>query len=374
MSTIYPEKLTPHQASLDIKEFWRTLVQQRYLIFLSIAIALVISITLSLLTKPIYRATTVIEIERQLANVTGIGALNADDPRDNRDFYQTQYELIKSRSIAKEVIDKLNLAKEMQPSGLKANIKNLLGLKSEPDYEGIFIEGITVEPVNTSRLVRVSYDAGSPQQATLIVNTLAEVFVQSNLKRSARTAESARTTLMQQLDKIKADLKISQQELADFSNEHAYINGKPQEVFKKEKLLEQLDETLKEIQTLRSKKANAENDKDNEDDEKALSDIESELNIAVKKEQNLRVEISKLEGDINSNKNNNLQYEALQEAMKTSKVAYSNLQQKLKNINIAGGYSASHFIVVDKAVPPRKKHRPNILLNMIFGTLLGGLL
>jgi len=372
MSNIYPEKLTPHQASLDIKEFWRTLVQQRYLIFLSIAIALVISITISLLTKPIYRATTVIEIERQLANVTGIGALNADDPRDNRDFYQTQYELIKSRSIAKEVIEKLNLSQNMQPSGLKASIKNLLGLKSEPDYEGIFIEGITVEPVNTSRLVRVSYDAGSPQQATLIVNTLADVFVQSNLKRSARTAESARTTLMRQLDKVKADLKISQQELADFSNEHAYINGKPQEVFKKEKLLEQLDETLKEIQTLKSKKANAENEDDT--DNKTLDEIDSDLNIAVKKEQNLRVEISKLEDAINNNKNNNLEYDALQEAMKTSKVAYSNLQQRLKNINIAGGYSASHFIVVDKAVPPRKKHRPNILLNMIFGTLLGGLM
>jgi succinoglycan biosynthesis transport protein ExoP len=372
MSTIYPEKLTPHQASLDIKEFWRTLVQQRYLIFLSIAIALVISITISLLTKPIYRATTVIEIERQLANVTGIGALNADDPRDNRDFYQTQYELIKSRSIAKEVIEKLNLVQSMQPSGLKTNIKNLLGLKSELDYEGIFIEGITVEPVNTSRLVRISYDAGSPQQATLIVNTLADVFVQSNLKRSARTAESARTTLMQQLDKVKADLKIAQQELADFSNEHAYINGKPQEVFKKEKLLEQLDETLKEIQTLKSKKANAENESDTDD--KTLDEIDSDLKVAVKKEQNLRVEISKLEDAINSNKNNNLQYDALQEAMKTSKVAYSNLQQKLKNINIAGGYSASHFIIVDKAVPPRKKHRPNILLNMIFGTLLGGLI
>lgn len=359
MNTLYPDNLTPSHNTLDIKEFWRTLVQQRYLIFLGIAIALAISIIMSLITKPVYRATTVIEIERQLASISGIGALNADDPRDNRDFYQTQYELIKSRSIAREVINRLNLADNMQSKGLKASIKGLLGIQSQPDLESIFIEGITVEPVNTSRLVRVSYDARSPEQAAKIVNTLTQVFIANNIKRTEQTAEAARNTLSQQLSRVKDDLQKAQQALAAFDREHTYINGKPQEVHKKEKLMEQLSDTMRKIQTLNSR----------------LSydpSVESDLEIAIIEEKDLRIEISALEEKINQS--DNLEYDTLKESVQTSKAAYSNLQQKLKNINIASGFSANNFIVVDKAIPPNKKHKPKILVNLILGSLIGGLM
>lgn len=358
----YPNNLTPANNALDIKSFWLTLKQQRYLIFLTITIALAFSLIISLLMKPVYRATTVIEIDRQLANISGLGALNADDPRDNRDFYQTQYELIKSRSIAKEVIDILDLRNSQQSVGIKTKIKQMLGLNSsQPDLEGIFIENILVEPVNTSRLVRVSYDAKSPEEAAKIVNTLAQVFVSNNIKRNEAAAADARKTLNSQLEKVKKDLQEIQQASSEFANEHTYINGEPQEVFKKKKLIEELEKALETISDLKSQPIQNETQRNN-------------LQFAERKEQNLRVEIDSLEKAIYEQKDEMLEYESLQEALNSAKAAHTSLQQQLKNVNIASGSTANKFIVVDEAIPPRKKHKPNILLNLIFGGLLGGLI
>ena len=69
--------------------------------------------TRSFLTKPVYQATAQILIEKQEPNV-----LNFQGVTDQKagfgidDYYQTQYKLLQSRSLARSVIQQLNLLNE----------------------------------------------------------------------------------------------------------------------------------------------------------------------------------------------------------------------------------------------------------------------
>ena len=72
---------------------------------------------LTFLTTPMYRSVATVQIDREAAKVVqfeGVQAVETNDPG----FYPTQYELLKSRSLASRVVAELNLTED--PRFLKA--------------------------------------------------------------------------------------------------------------------------------------------------------------------------------------------------------------------------------------------------------------
>ena len=100
---------------VDVAAYWRLALKFRFLIIGCFLGALVIGATLTLLTTPIYTAKATIQIDREAARV-----LATEDvaPRENmmmgEEFFQTQYGLLRSRSLAERVIESLGLASSNQ--------------------------------------------------------------------------------------------------------------------------------------------------------------------------------------------------------------------------------------------------------------------
>src|SRR4051812_42634597 len=64
--------------------------------------AILIGFVVTYTATPLYRATATIQIDRDVAKVVKVDAPDAAaDVGDNRQFYQTQYDLLRSRSLAK---------------------------------------------------------------------------------------------------------------------------------------------------------------------------------------------------------------------------------------------------------------------------------
>ncbi|HEX7234043.1 MAG TPA: Wzz/FepE/Etk N-terminal domain-containing protein, partial [Nitrosospira sp.] len=83
--------------------FWR-----RKWLFLLPAACILPWIGLVIVTQPsLYNATATVLIEDTNPKVLAIPEVLG--PEKSQDFYQTQYELIKSRSVAEEVVEKLQL-------------------------------------------------------------------------------------------------------------------------------------------------------------------------------------------------------------------------------------------------------------------------
>ena len=93
---------------LDLQYYLRILRKHKWPISLFTAAITMLAGYYAYTATPIYSATSTLLIEQQKANVVSIEELYGVDS-DNTDYYQTQFELLKSRSLAKKVIETMNL-------------------------------------------------------------------------------------------------------------------------------------------------------------------------------------------------------------------------------------------------------------------------
>src|SRR5690606_17356009 len=95
---------------IDLLSYWRILVKRRWTVLGAAGIVLVTALVGTLLMTPIYRATTSLQIDRDTIQVVEVEGLSQMEGAGDRDFYQTQYELLQSRALAERVASQLGLA------------------------------------------------------------------------------------------------------------------------------------------------------------------------------------------------------------------------------------------------------------------------
>jgi uncharacterized protein involved in exopolysaccharide biosynthesis len=169
---------------------------------------------------------------------------------DSQDFYNTAYELMKSRSVAERALEDLGMrrgapaagadppskpAEEASAAGSVRDLFNRLrggvapvevepAVRQDNAVVGAFQGSVSVEPVRRSRLVRVHFDSTDPFFAAKAVNVLAQAFINVNLERRYEASSYAKTFLEEKLLQTKARLEDSERELVRFSRELEIIN------------------------------------------------------------------------------------------------------------------------------------------------------
>ena len=197
----HPQRLEAKpQDTLDLREFWKTLVRHKRMILVMSGATLALALLFTLGSKNVYRATATLQIERESTKVMNFDFLElSGDIRDTRDFYQTQFELIRSRALAAQVIKDLKLDDKLSSTSPLTSVEQWLGIASKPTepsaLENAFLENLSVEPVKTSRLVLVHYDSSNPEQAAQIANAVVATFQKMNTERRINTTNDAKTYL-----------------------------------------------------------------------------------------------------------------------------------------------------------------------------------
>ena len=94
----------------DIMRYWQFVWKHRWIIAISLALALSVAAAMTLMTTPVYTAKMTIEIDREAAKVMTTQDVTPREEFGNGiEFYQTQYGLLKSRALAERVVDTENL-------------------------------------------------------------------------------------------------------------------------------------------------------------------------------------------------------------------------------------------------------------------------
>jgi capsular exopolysaccharide synthesis family protein len=226
------------QPTIDLAAYWRLALKYRFLIIGCFLGALVVGATLTLLMTPIYTAEATLQIDREAARI-----IDSEDvtPRENmmqgEEFFQTQYGLLRSRSLAERVIESL---------GLASSDESLVAMGVEPPEAGgtaaaqasrrraaalkALQENLGVAPIRGSRLVSVGYDNPNPVVAARIANGFAENFIQSNLDRKFESSSYARTFLEERIAQTKERLESAERQLVAYAANQQIINvGEPSE-------------------------------------------------------------------------------------------------------------------------------------------------
>ncbi|NMG56298.1 polysaccharide biosynthesis tyrosine autokinase [Aromatoleum aromaticum] len=232
--------------TIDLRAIWDTIVKRKWTVITFFAIVMVSVLTATFLMTPIYRASLTLQIERQEAKVLDYQGVTPNEMQgDTKDFYETQYELLRSRSLAQRVIDQLNLGDhpvfaQGRPSLLASLKALLLGKEEEPvrdDAEQVrllqltqaFLASLTIEPVRNSRLVKIHFDSPDPVLASRIVNAISEAFINVNLERRMDASSFAKVFLEERLQQLKVKLGETEKELVAFAREEQIVRGGEQE-------------------------------------------------------------------------------------------------------------------------------------------------
>ncbi len=225
---------------IHLRDYLRVILKRRWMVA-AVFIILVTFVTIhSFMMEPIYRATTQILIEKEnpkVVNIEEVMGVNASD----QDYYQTQYEILKSKALALKVIKSLNLKESPEFCSSKTGfslwgaLSSILGwIKSitfsaeeagkavpNPDKEynrliAAYLGRLKVEPIRNSRLVNVSFEGRNPKEVTRIVNTHAKLYIESNLERKFSASQDAVHWLNQRIKEEKKNLERAEFALQEF--------------------------------------------------------------------------------------------------------------------------------------------------------------
>ena len=215
----------------DIMRYWQFVWKHRWIIAVSLTLALGIAAAMTLMTTPVYTAKMTIEIDREAARV-----LNTQDvsPREEYgsgiDFYQTQYGLLKSESLAARVVDTENLTSnpaflhaaglDRRPGGRGPRRQAALREAAIRRVQG----GLVVNPTRGSRLVQIQFNSTSPQIAAQLANAVAETFIGMNLERRFESSAYARDFLQRQIALSKDKLEASERAVVAYAIQQQIIN------------------------------------------------------------------------------------------------------------------------------------------------------
>jgi len=241
---IYP----PEGSVIDLRRLVRVVWESwRSILGLCIVVSM-LTVLWVMRLDPVYRASTTIMIEAQEAKTVSIEEVYGM-PSRMREYFLTQFEIIKNRDIAELVADKLDLWNDPKfappkPSegatgsglGIRSWFSSLFSKASDKQVPVDFDElrkaavinkimgQLTVQPVEFTQLVVVSFDSTDRELAAQVVNTLAQVFIQSQMDAKLQSTRAAGDWLSSRLDDLKSNLEKSQQALQEFRDKEQILD------------------------------------------------------------------------------------------------------------------------------------------------------
>ncbi len=222
---------------IDLRHYWRVLMQHKW----SIAgLSLVVSLFTMLVVfsmDPVYKATATVLIENEqnkVVSIEDVYSLNTN----NKEYFLTQFEILKSRELAERVIRRLELSTHplfdprQQAGGL--SLKKLLpiGGEDKPLSEkqiteavvGTFNAGLSIEPVRNTQLVKINFESTDAELAATITNTLADVYIESHMEAKLDATRKAADWLGGRLGELRSKLKSSEERLQAYREQAQLVD------------------------------------------------------------------------------------------------------------------------------------------------------
>ncbi len=226
---------------------WRTIVRYKWGILSLALTGTVIGVLSAYTAVPVYQASTTMVVEPADTKLVGVQPLDGAPPINL--FYETQYEIIRSRRIAETVVDKLQLAddprflSEKQPfvaaqstawirNWLPEPWREYLSEAPEPPNEQAqreaavakVREGLTVKGGQRSQVVEIHFDDAIAQLAARITNGIAKAYAEYGLNSRMASSKQATRWLSDRLGELRKKLDESETTLQAFQSRESMVD------------------------------------------------------------------------------------------------------------------------------------------------------
>jgi capsular exopolysaccharide synthesis family protein len=234
------------------RDYVKVLSMRRWTVIGTFSVILLSTIVYAFTTTPIYEAHAKILIESDEPNVVGFKEV-VEPNRGRNDYYQTQYDLLKSRTLARRTLDTLNLwdhplfrsGSEMGSITIPRAITQpfarlfLAPAVRTPDqsasppssdpvarYSAIdsVLANLVVAPVRNSRIVDVRFRSVDPEIAARLVNTHLRGYIEQNTELKFLSSKEATNWLGERLGEQAKQLQASEAALQQYREQNDAIS------------------------------------------------------------------------------------------------------------------------------------------------------
>jgi capsular exopolysaccharide synthesis family protein len=192
-----------HEALLPPREFelryYAELLWRRRTLLLAAALgALALGLLAAEVQVPRYEARTLLQV--MPPNPTSLSVTDAlvqtGSPLRDRQFFNTQLNVLHSRALAERVVERLKL-------------KERLGA----DPGGAFLRAVAVEPIPETYVVEVRVVHPDPREAALWANTLADAYMDYSIEGQVESAKRAYKWVTERLAETQTGMQDAQDKL-----------------------------------------------------------------------------------------------------------------------------------------------------------------
>jgi polysaccharide biosynthesis transport protein len=419
------------EREIHLRDYLKIVYKRRYPVYTFFTIVFVIVLIGTLSSTPVYQASTKVLIEKvETANLsTAYPYYMPYDP----EFYETQYQLIKSKSVAQKVVTMLSLEKTY--GSYFKNAKRLLpsdDSKTNMDVLADMISsGITVSPVKNSKIVNLSFLSTNPEFATLVANSVAKAYIEEILDMRMSSSRYSIEWMSKKAEEEKVKLDQSEQALQEYMRANDIItlqnkvaitpeklsafNTQLIEAQTKRKALEALYSkvshiNLKNAETipavasdptialLRTQILQAEQNteelskkfgrkhpamikaeeelrglqqKKDQEIRRVIASIKNEYELARSSEATLNQALSGSKAEALGLNEKFIQYGVLTREVETNRQMYDALIKKVKEESVTEQVQTVNVWVVEKAEKPVSPIKPRKSLNILLGIIVG---
>src|SRR5574337_698782 len=444
-----------------LRDYWRIIRKHRWIVLTFFAMIVTTATIYTFSLTPTYRATSSLKIDYERPQILSFQEIGSPGHQNyGPEFMGTQQKLLQSRSLAKRVIETLKASGQpimisqessgvvqMQDLAMAWITRLLNGRFSKPPEVtepalteeqsssrniDALLTMLTVEPVRTSNLVKISFTTPSPALSSLLANTWTKGFIDHSLEMKFNATSQAGEWLSKQLQDVRDKLEQSEAalhefvkekqiltigekkdivttKLADLSEaltkaqgeriatealnrqsqgmgresiaavlENPLISNLKTEYYKLDSEYQRLSETYKpdypKMARMREGITQIKRRLDTEI-RRTIEAIKQEYGAAVKKEKLLQAVVDdqkrlavKLNQDF-------IQYDILKREVDTNRQLYTSILERQKQAGVSQGLTASNIQLVDVARVPTGPFGPNttryILIGMILGLTVG---
>ncbi|MBL1385748.1 MAG: polysaccharide biosynthesis tyrosine autokinase [Colwellia sp.] len=259
---------------IDLSAYVNVIKRAKWHILSFAVVATLLTIMVTLTLVPKYVATATLLIEAEQAKAVSFEEIYGLDS-NQKEYYLTQFEVIKSDSIAREVITKLDLkvhtdfipkpsfigeatgfVKGLFPF-LNKTEKQQLTEQEQQDLEMLglleaFKARLSVSPIRKTQLVKVSFESSDPKLAAIVANTVGEVYIESQMRAKMGITQQASSWLNTRLSALRIQLDTSEQKLQAYREAQKLVDIEGIAGL----VTQELEQTSQQLVTARTEKNN----------------------------------------------------------------------------------------------------------------------
>jgi len=234
----------------QLRDYLDIILRRKWLILTVLILAFLSTLVFTLASTKIYKASAILEVNQETPQVTKFEEVLASKVQA-REFYETQVELICSRTMINRVIDRLDLinhpviVETLFGDGkfkVRRRIREILESfmpsieagKNGSSVSDDFVrrqkvveyisENLSATPSRKSMLIDVAFHSPDRQLSFMVVNTLVEDFISWKMEQKLEASGIARDFLMLQIDRAKINLEKAEEQMNLFAKKAGIVS------------------------------------------------------------------------------------------------------------------------------------------------------